>query len=50
VNATGVKEAAEIVLAIQRSLASGANYAFTFGQFEAAIAHFHRTLDAVLAP
>ena len=49
VNATGAKEDADIVLAIQRSLASGANDVFTFGQFEAAIAHFHRTLDGVLA-
>jgi phenylpropionate dioxygenase-like ring-hydroxylating dioxygenase large terminal subunit len=35
--------------AIQRGLASGANDAFTYGYFESAIVHFHRTLDAALA-
>jgi phenylpropionate dioxygenase-like ring-hydroxylating dioxygenase large terminal subunit len=48
VNATGAIEDLQIVLAIQRSLASGANEYFTFGQFEAAIVHFHETLNAVL--
>jgi len=38
----------EVVKAIQRGLASGANDVFTFGKFESAIAHFHRTLTAAL--
>jgi hypothetical protein len=38
-----------VVEAIQRGLASGANDAFTFGKFESAIVHFHRTLTAALA-
>ena len=37
-----------IVSAIQRSLGCGANEFFTFGHFESAIAHFHRTLKAEL--
>ena len=49
VNATGAKEDLEIVLAIQRSLGSRANEFFSFGRFEAALAHFHETLDAMLA-
>ena len=49
VNETGGKEDREVVVAIQRSLASRANEFFTFGRFEAALAHFHETLDAVLA-
>jgi phenylpropionate dioxygenase-like ring-hydroxylating dioxygenase large terminal subunit len=49
VNATGAKEDLEIVLAIQRGLGSGANEFFTFGHFEAALAHFHQTLNAVLS-
>jgi hypothetical protein len=49
VNDTGAAEDLAIVLAIQRSLGSGANEFFTFGHFEAAITHFHETLDAVLA-
>ena len=35
--------------AIQRSIGSGANEFFTFGRFEAAIAHFHETLGGLLA-
>ncbi len=49
VSGTGAREDLEIVMAIQRSIGSGANEFFTFGHFEAAITHFHKTLDAVLA-
>ena len=49
VNQTGGAEDLAIVLAIQRSIGSGANEFFTFGHFEAAITHFHKTLDAALA-
>jgi phenylpropionate dioxygenase-like ring-hydroxylating dioxygenase large terminal subunit len=49
VNQTGAGEDLAVVLAIQRSLASGANEYFTFGRFEAAISHFHATLAGVLA-
>jgi phenylpropionate dioxygenase-like ring-hydroxylating dioxygenase large terminal subunit len=45
---TGAAEDRAVVCAIQRGLASGANEAFTFGHFESAIVHFHRTLDAAL--
>jgi hypothetical protein len=38
-----------VVRAIRRALASGANEAFTFGRFESAIVHFHKTLAAALA-
>ena len=38
----------ELVCDIQRSIGSRANEAFTFGLFEGAISHFHRSLDAVL--
>jgi phenylpropionate dioxygenase-like ring-hydroxylating dioxygenase large terminal subunit len=48
VNRTGAAEDLAVVCAIQRSLASGANEFFTFGRFEAAIAHFHRSLAEVL--
>lgn len=48
VNETGGAEDLAIVGAIQRSLGSGANEAYTFGHFEAAIVHFHRQLDAAL--
>ena len=44
----GTAEDREVVCSIQRALASGANEAFTFGQFESAIVHFHRELDAAL--
>jgi phenylpropionate dioxygenase-like ring-hydroxylating dioxygenase large terminal subunit len=47
--ATGAAEDREVVCAIQRGLASGANDSFVFGHFESAIVHFHRTLDAELA-
>jgi len=40
----GAKEDRAVVEAIQRGLASEANAAFTYGQFESAIVHFHRQL------
>jgi phenylpropionate dioxygenase-like ring-hydroxylating dioxygenase large terminal subunit len=48
VGGTGTAEDREVVTAIQRSIASGANDAFTFGEFESAIAHFHRNLHALI--
>jgi phenylpropionate dioxygenase-like ring-hydroxylating dioxygenase large terminal subunit len=45
---TGLVEDRAVVCAIQRGLDSGANEVFTFGRFEPAIVHFHRTLDAAL--
>lgn len=45
---TGTLEDRAVVHAIQRGLASGANEAFTFGRYESAIAHFHRTLTSLL--
>jgi phenylpropionate dioxygenase-like ring-hydroxylating dioxygenase large terminal subunit len=45
----GAAEDREVVCAVQRSLASGANEFFEFGLFEAAIVHFHQTLRAALA-
>jgi phenylpropionate dioxygenase-like ring-hydroxylating dioxygenase large terminal subunit len=44
----GAAEDREVVCAIQRSLASGANEHFEFGRFEAAIVHFHRSLREAL--
>lgn len=46
---TGLLEDRAVVHAIQRGLASGANEAFTFGRYESAIVHFHRTLAAALS-
>ncbi|MEX0678096.1 MAG: SRPBCC family protein [Pirellulales bacterium] len=48
VNETGAAEDRDIVCAIQRNMASGANEVFTFGRFEGAICHFHRNLTAAL--
>jgi phenylpropionate dioxygenase-like ring-hydroxylating dioxygenase large terminal subunit len=48
VGTTGAQEDQAVVEAIQRGLASGANEAFTFGRYESAIAHFHRTLTSLL--
>jgi phenylpropionate dioxygenase-like ring-hydroxylating dioxygenase large terminal subunit len=45
----GAAEDNEMALAVQRSLASGANEFFEFGRFEGALAHFHRMLDEALA-
>jgi phenylpropionate dioxygenase-like ring-hydroxylating dioxygenase large terminal subunit len=44
----GAREDRAVVESIQRGLASGANEAFTFGLFEAAIVHFHQCLHAAL--
>lgn len=46
---TGAAEDRAVVQAIQRGLGSGANEVFTFGKFESAIVHFHRTLTAALS-
>jgi len=48
VGTTGAAEDRAVVQAIQRGLGSGANDVFTFGKFESAIVHFHRTLTAAL--
>jgi len=44
----GGREDTAVSLAIQRGLASGANEFFVFGRFEGAVAHFHRTLQALI--
>ena len=44
----GAGEDRAVVSAIQRGVASNANESFTFGRFESAIVHFHRTLKAAL--
>ena len=44
----GLAEDRAVVCDIQRSIGSRANEAFTFGLFEGAISHFHRSLAAVL--
>jgi len=48
VNNTGAQEDREVVSSIQRSIDSGANEFFTFGQFESLIVHFHRSMHAAL--
>ena len=45
---TGGKEDAAVIRAIQNGLTSGANEHFTYGLFETAIVHFHKTLHGVL--
>lgn len=50
VDQTGAAEDREVTCAIQRGMGSGANQVFTFGRFEGAIVHFHRSLDAALRP
>ena len=45
---TGGKEDAAVVRGIQESLASGANEHFTYGKFEKAIVHFHKSLTGML--
>ena len=47
--AVGAAEDREVVCAIQRGLASGANESFVFGHFESAIVHFHRMLGTALS-
>ena len=49
VGTTGLEEDRAVVRAIQKGLASGANQVFTYGRFESAIVHFHKSLDAALA-
>ena len=49
VDETGAAEDRAVICAIQRGLPSGANKVFTYGLFESAIVHFHRSLDALLA-
>jgi len=49
VNGTGQQEDIAMVTAIQRSLHSGANDAFTFGHYEPAIVHFHKEMQSRLA-
>jgi phenylpropionate dioxygenase-like ring-hydroxylating dioxygenase large terminal subunit len=44
----GASEDRAVVSAIQRGVNSTANENFTFGRFESAIVHFHRTLKAAL--
>lgn len=44
----GAAEDRDVVCAVQRGLASGANEFFEFGLFEALIGHFHRNLQAAL--
>jgi len=45
---TGGKEDAAVIRAIQNGLTSGANVHFTYGLFETAIVHFHKTLHGLL--
>lgn len=45
---SGADEDFAVARAVQRGLGSGANDHLTFGRFEGAIGHFHRTLDAAL--
>ena len=45
---TGGAEDAAVVRGIQESLASGANEHFTYGKFEKAIVHFHKSLSETL--
>lgn len=49
VGTTGAQEDRAVVQSIQRGLASGANDVLTFGRFESAIVHFHRTMAQALA-
>jgi phenylpropionate dioxygenase-like ring-hydroxylating dioxygenase large terminal subunit len=48
VSQSGVAEDLAVVKAIQDSIGSGANEHYTFGHFEPAIVHFHRTLRDAL--
>jgi len=48
IGTTGAAEDRAVAQAIQCGLESGANDAFTFGHFESAIVHFHRTLTSAL--
>jgi phenylpropionate dioxygenase-like ring-hydroxylating dioxygenase large terminal subunit len=44
----GAVEDLAVVTSIQKSIGSGANEVYTFGQYESCIVHFHRTLTAAL--
>jgi phenylpropionate dioxygenase-like ring-hydroxylating dioxygenase large terminal subunit len=46
---TGALEDLAVVMSIQKSIASGANEVFTFGQYEGCIVHFHRAMQDALA-
>lgn len=46
----GAAEDRDRVTSVQRGLASGANAFFEFGLFEGGLAHFHRNLQALVAP
>jgi phenylpropionate dioxygenase-like ring-hydroxylating dioxygenase large terminal subunit len=48
VSDTGGKEDAAVIRAIQNGIGSGANEHFTYGYYEKAIVHFHKSLQAVL--
>lgn len=46
---TGNIEDRDVTLKIQEGMASGANTHFTYGRFEKAIVHFHKSMDKMLA-
>jgi phenylpropionate dioxygenase-like ring-hydroxylating dioxygenase large terminal subunit len=45
---TGAQEDLAVVTSIQKSIGSGANEVFTFGEYEGCIVHFHRALEDAL--
>lgn len=49
VREVGAAEDREVIAAIQKSLGSQANEHFTFGLYEGALSHFHRTLTGLRA-
>ena len=49
VSTTGAVEDQDVVRAIQEGLASEANSHFTYGHFEKAIVHFHKTMAEMLS-
>jgi len=48
VSDTGNIEDRDITVEIQKGLASGANEHFVYGHFEAAIVHFHKTMNELM--
>ena len=46
---TGNIEDRDVTIEIQEGLASGANSHFTYGRFEKAIVHFHKSMAEMLA-
>ena len=46
---TGNIEDRDVTIEFQNGLASGANSHFTYGRFEKAIVHFHKTMADMLA-